>query len=362
MRKNLLSLVILSTAFISCSDEKEEPIPQNQLSVECYSRSGETSQEQPVQDFGMYIISGESPHVSVTDPMHVTWNGSGWNYPSVVLTEKTLTIAAFCPFIANSMPSAIPMNLNPQTDYLASAEYTVSNQHPNVKFTMNHLLSCIKVSIDNSSDITVDAKDIPTSASYDLKTQTLSVEQTPGKVSGSSELYLFPASRSVTLDITYKGKKYAYQTEIIDFAPGKQYLMNLTVDNTKDLQIDGAVIEKPWEIGGKYDGTVKEPSAEVGATYEFAVTPASSAFDSAGGSALMAVTSKKYSDGSLVDSSVGYSATSMPSWCSFSNGTLTVTENSGEDRSGTVILKQNGSGKTVSISVKQKGRFNVDVE
>ena len=95
-------------------------------------------------------------------------------------------------------------------------------------------------------------------------------------------------------------------------------------------------------------------------TYEFSASPVLVAIGSSGGSKSITVTSKKYSDGSLVNSSVGYSV-STPSWCSFSGGTLTVTENSDNDRSGKVILTQSGSGKTQTIEVKQKGKYNVDV-
>ena len=114
--------------------------------------------------------------------------------------------------------------------------------------------------------------------------------------------------------------------------------------------------------GGQSDYvTISQAAHIANITYEFSVSPTTAAFSSSGGSKTHTVTSKKYSDGSLVDSSVGYSVSSAPSWCSFSGGTLSVTENTGSNRSGTVTLKQNGSGKTVSISVQQRGKYNVDI-
>ena len=205
----------------------------------------------------MYITGYDNSYGSISNPMHVTWNGSGWDYPSVALTDKALGLAAFYPYDGNSVTTSVPMRLNPQTDYLASAEYIVSNQHPNVKFTMDHLLSCIKVNVDSSSDVAVTVQKIPVEATYDMKTQVVSPLTTRGSASGLSEVLIFPAAGCLSMDVAYNGKSYHYITPQLDFQKGKKYTFNLTVDSTEDLKLVGDVSITPWASGGDYDGIIK---------------------------------------------------------------------------------------------------------
>ena len=257
MKKSLLSLFIISVVIAGCADESDKLDNESRLSVECYSRASEYAEKGLVRDFGMYITESDPSYGSIVNPVHVMWSGDNWSFPSLSLSDKSITLAAFYPYDVNSVITSVPMQLSGQVDYLASASYTASNESPRISFTMDHLLTCIKVSIDSSSDVTLTAQDVPMEASYNMSTHTTSLYSSIGSLSGNSELLLFPEMRSISLRVSYGGKVYQYVTPRIDFEKGKKYAFNLTVDRTENLQLVGDVLVTPWAPGGNYDGVVK---------------------------------------------------------------------------------------------------------
>ena len=257
MDKNLLLLFFICAALIGCTDDSDRTDKESRLSVECYSNKSEYAPEAFVRDFGMYITGYDFSYGSVSNPIHVTWNGGNWSFPTLTLSDKIITIAAFYPYDANSVITSVPMQLSRQVDYLASASYTASNENPRVSFTMDHLLTCIKVSVDSSSDVTLTAQNVPMEASYNMSTHTTSLYSSTGSLTGNSELLLFPERRSISLKVTFGGKEYQYVTPRLDFERGKKYAFSLTVDRTENLQLVGDVLVTPWAPGGNYDGVVK---------------------------------------------------------------------------------------------------------
>ena len=256
MKKSLLSLFVICAAFTGCTDDSDNS-GEPRLSVECYSRASEYTEETQVRDFAMYVTEYDGYYGELPSPIHVTWGGSTWNYPSLPLTEKSVSLVAFYPYSDSGVVNSVPMNLVTQTDYLASATYTVSNENPKVKFTMDHLLSCIQVNVDNSSDVTIKALDIPLEASYDVNTHALNIKSTKGYVSTYSQLLLFPETRVISFEIVCSSKTYHYVTPEIKFQKGKKYTFNLSIDTDENLRLVGDVDVAPWASGADYDDVVK---------------------------------------------------------------------------------------------------------
>lgn len=86
---------------------------------------------------------------------------------------------------------------------------------------------------------------------------------------------------------------------------------------------------------------------------------------STGGTVTYSVTSQKitYTNGSETSrSNIGWSASANVSWISAGTNSATVSENpTTSDRSGTITLTQNESGRKLSITVYQDRKVSVDI-
>lgn len=60
------------------------------------------------------------------------------------------------------------------------------------------------------------------------------------------------------MNITYNGKEYDYIEIASDYEAGKEYTFNLTINNNKDLVIEGDVIITDWQPAGDFEGSVNE--------------------------------------------------------------------------------------------------------
>lgn len=257
MRKYIFPL-ILSAALISCTSENTEtPDQAESLSVECYSRSADNTKSL-VKDFGMYVFSASGNYEGVANPVHVTYSNK-WDFPAITLREQA-QIYAFYPYTDNMDCTAIPLSLTPQTDYLTSAgAITADKTNPSISIVMEHILSKISVTINSSSNCKVTLTDIPSTASYNLRSNNLLTKAKSDVTSSTSSVLMFPTAeeRQIGMKISYEGKTYSYRANPKVYESGKSYTYTLKINDDKELAIIGDVIITDWKAGGNYEGTVQ---------------------------------------------------------------------------------------------------------
>lgn len=255
--KRLILASTICAALTGCADKTETEC-DSALNVECYARSTSGSNVL-VKEFGMYVMSGDQPYEHVSNPVHVTYNGSAWTFPEIWLNDNA-SIYAFYPYQSTSDMTFMNLSLHQQTDYLYTPSPIAADKYNNtVHITMDHLLSKIKVRVGGSEAISFKIKDIETTATYNLRTNTLTAANTGTVESEGSEALIFPArEKTLRMDIIHAGKNYSYTAPSKSYEGGKEYTYNLKISDSKELVIDGEVVVTPWKSGGEYDGTVRE--------------------------------------------------------------------------------------------------------
>lgn len=162
MIRNVIITAFIGAALASCTNDSPEH--NEALQVECYSRSA--NEKKVVEDFGMYVLtSSGTAYPGVSNPVHVTYQSPGWNFSPILLSEDA-QIYSFSPYTETTDCSALNINLNNQTDYLASAAISASKSNPSISITMKHILSKINVTIDGSSSCQVKLLNVPNAAMY----------------------------------------------------------------------------------------------------------------------------------------------------------------------------------------------------
>ena len=122
---------------------------------------------------------------------------------------------------------------------------------------------------------------------------------------------------------------------------------------------------------GKYSGlsktvTISQSGGTISETYTFELSSGSLTYriESTGGTVSYTVNSYKTRtvNGIAEKLAVDYTATSNVVWITTGKTSSAVTDNPNtEMRTGTVTLKQNGSGKTITITIKQQKKVIIDI-
>ena len=189
---------MLSAALISCTSENTEtPDQAESLSVECYSRSGDSNTKSLVKDFAMYVFSGSGNYEGVSNPVHVTYSDK-WDFPSITLREPA-QIHAFYPYTDNMDYTAIPLSLTPQTDYLTSVgAVTADKTNPSISIVMEHILSKINVTINSSANCKVNSFFGSGNRLYNLRSNNLLTKAEVDVTSSTSSVLMFPTKERST--------------------------------------------------------------------------------------------------------------------------------------------------------------------
>jgi hypothetical protein len=124
-------------------------------------------------------------------------------------------------------------------------------------------------------------------------------------------------------------------------------------------------------VTGKYSGlsktvTISQSGGTISETYTFELSSGSLTYriESTGGTVSYTVNSYKTRtvNGIAEKLAVDYTATSNVAWITAGKTSSAVTDNPNtEMRTGTVTLKQNGSGKTITITIKQQKKVIIDI-
>ena len=124
-------------------------------------------------------------------------------------------------------------------------------------------------------------------------------------------------------------------------------------------------------VTGKYSGlsktvTISQSGGTISETYTFELSSGSLTYriESTGGTVSYTVNSYKTRtvNGIAEKLVVDYTATSNVVWITTGKTSSAVTDNPNtEMRTGTVTLKQNGSGKTITITIKQQKKVIIDI-
>lgn len=253
-----LFITFISTALSSCTDNDSLHDKNELLSVECYTRTSE-NEKNIVHDFSMYIFSNNfNGYPGVINPTHVTYS-HGWDFPPISLSDEIANIYCFYPYTGEADCKSLELELIDQTNYLASNVVTANNKNPKVSIVMKHILSKISVRIDGSNQCKVDLLSIPTKGTYNLQTDEITPGEQSDLTTNSSDIYIFPCKeKQLKMNITYNGKEYDYIEIASDYEAGKEYTFNLTINNNKDLVIEGDVIITDWQPAGDFEGSVNE--------------------------------------------------------------------------------------------------------
>ena len=124
-------------------------------------------------------------------------------------------------------------------------------------------------------------------------------------------------------------------------------------------------------VTGKYSGlsktvTISQSGGTISETYTFELSSGSLTYriESTGGTVSYTVNSYKTRtvNGIAEKIAVDYAATSNVVWITAGKTSSAVTDNPDtKQRTGTVTLKQNGSGKTITITIKQQKKVIIDI-
>lgn len=257
MIRNLIITAFIGAALASCTNDSPEQVNEA-LQVECYSRSA--NEKKVVEDFGMYVLtSSGTAYPGVNNPVHVIYQTTGWNFSPILLNEDA-QIYSFAPYTETTDCTALNINLSNQIDYLASSTSSVANKtNPAISITMEHILSKINVTIDGSSSCLVKLLNVPKTATYNLKTNKLTIGSNGDLTASSSSVLICPASSQVLkMQVDFNGKQYEYSEPAKSYEAGKEYNFNLSISDSKELVIKGDVTITDWEQAGDYNGTVNE--------------------------------------------------------------------------------------------------------
>ena len=253
-------LFLLPAVLAGCSGERE-PFPQGGkagLRIEnCSSRGGTDGNSVLVKDFGMVLLDDTGGgYAGAVNPLHVTY-GEGWIFPEVTLTETPCRLFAFSPFAA--IPGKeLPLDLVPQTDYLASGEIRLDWQNRSADIGMEHLLCLLEFTIDGSSACTLSVEGVPTGGTYDLAGGKLSAGWEKGTVpsEGNKVLLLPGKAGNNRVVIRFQENTYGWLLPAVTLEAGKRYGYALSLGKEGVLILSGVNV-RPWQEGEDYTGTIK---------------------------------------------------------------------------------------------------------
>lgn len=212
-----------------------------------------------VKDFGMVLLDeGGKDYNSTANPVHVTWLSSGWDFPEIILGEKTCCLYAFYPYM-DITGKEMELSLSAQADYLASAAVEVDYSKPGANIEMTHLLSRLNFIVEKSTDCAISIPDYPCKGSYNLETGSLQcMTGTEGILSGSGSILLFPGEiEGYKAEINYDNKTYRYFFQELILEAGKEYNYTLAINKEGNLILSGINIQA-WKNGGDYNGVITE--------------------------------------------------------------------------------------------------------
>jgi len=263
--KGLLSLMLISTAFASCTHESEDlnNFSGKNLKVsfnvaEVQSRAIFNEASLPTASVVGAKLDGYDSYSAITFTANGTGQSQTWT-PStdVVLGEDQGTLYTYFPHSQNTDISAIPVDMTAadQTDWLYGTPVTgVSEDNANVTVTLNHALANINLTLakgsyvgtGNVTAISVKSDGIAPKGTFNaaqetpgysaLKDEGTAIERTVTTTLGgtATDIMVVPTGQSaaITFNVTVDGTAYTATSAAVQLEMGSSYKYTLTLNST----------------------------------------------------------------------------------------------------------------------------------
>ena len=291
--KGLLSLLLTTSAFTSCTNESEvfkqsSPKLDVKFGVALQqARAIFTDASLPSGSVvGAMLDDGTATDYDSYSPLYFTATGAGdsqtWTpNTDVVLTETKGTLYAYYPHDGNVDISAIPIDMTAadQTDWLYATPVTdVNENNASVAVTLNHTLANINVSLvkgsyvgtGNVTSISVQSDGIAPKGTFNAAQATpdytafedegTALERTVTTTLGgtATDIMVIPtgSSATITFNVTVDGTVYTATSAAVELEKGSSYKYTLTLNSTFMGVSDVAVT--PWNVVTKESLTLEK--------------------------------------------------------------------------------------------------------
>ena len=296
--KGLLSLLLTTSAFTSCTNESEvfkqsSPKLDVKFGVALQqARAIFTDASLPSGSVvGAMLDDGTATDYDSYSPLYFTATGAGdsqtWaSNTDVVLTETEGTLYAYYPYDANVDISAIPVDMTAadQTDWLyATPVADVNEDNASVAVTLNHALSNINVSLvkgsyvgtGNVTSISVKSDGIAPKGTFNAAQATPGytafedegtvLERTITTTLGgtATDIMVIPTGSSaiITFNVTVDGTVFTATSAAVELEKGSSYKYTLTLNST--FMSVSEVTVTPWNAVTKESLTLEKDNKGV---------------------------------------------------------------------------------------------------
>ena len=291
--KGLLSLLLTTSAFTSCTNESEvfkqsSPKLDVKFGVALpQARAIFTDASLPSGSVvGAMLDDGTATDYDSYSPLYFTATGAGDSQTwapntDVVLTETKGTLYAYYPHDGNVDISAIPVDMTAadQTDWLyATPVADVNEDNASVAVTLNHALANINVSLvkgsyvgtGNVTSISVQSDGIAPKGTFNAAQATpnytafedegAALERTVTTTLGgtATDIMVVPtgSSATITFNVTVDGTVFTATSAAVGLEKGSSYKYTLTLNSTFMSVSDVAVT--PWNSVTKESLTLEK--------------------------------------------------------------------------------------------------------
>lgn len=270
-------LPVLFTTLLGCTSESPDygPLPAAVRISPLVTRVSGTNFE-PEDRIGLTIRLGETVYA---DNRELTYDGRSFSNTSLLWyndATQPSTLIAYWPYDAAGAPARFTVPTDQSGAGFASADLLAATRHgvvPNaspVEMLFDHLLSKVRLTVENASDGAVDrivlCGSIPT-ATVDLANKQVetdeevpAVELIPHAVDDTtSEAVVIPQLAALAVQVwTDDGKIHRYELEPTPLEGGKIYTVHVTVTNIDiGCSLSGEIND--WQAGGAIGERSEDP-------------------------------------------------------------------------------------------------------
>lgn len=280
--KNYILIALLSIAFFSSCEQKEQEETLSKLSISAnvnqLTRASKSSFVSG-DEIGIFLLNSAGQNYNDCD---CSFNNKGtmssvWNLKSdIQLSNDIATVYAYYPYSSGITDlRKIPIESTSQTDYLVATPTTVDATNSIAMLRMNHALSLVKFTIkkDGYSDVghitDIMMQGITLTGSFDVCTKTITSAE-KGNESYKADIHLseipitigliaIPQNvLSTTALITIDGEQYSYKLVPSNWMQGKEttYTLSIDIENKTLVTVGSSTIDE-WGAGGSYEGNLQ---------------------------------------------------------------------------------------------------------
>lgn len=290
MKKILfLTIAILSIAFFSSCEDKEQEEVQGKLSIQAdLNQMSRASKETflPGDELGIFILNAEGNNYN---DCNCSFNNKGilsteWSLQEEIeLSKQPGTVYAYFPYSSEVTDyKKIAIESTSQTDYLVANSTTVDALNPIATLRMQHILSLVKFTLKkdgytgNGHITNVTLQGTGLSGTFDVTSGNITTTKV-GNVTYNGNFNLsdspitigligFPqVITSTTALVTIDGEKYSYKLAPSTWERGKETTYTLGINMAEKVLVSiGSASIDIWGNGGSYEGNLSSGGVDIG--------------------------------------------------------------------------------------------------